>query len=290
MILKVVKPYGLAVRSIISLLAIFSVHLFFICHSLLGPLADLADPAFFFDLTADLLVFVALSSFFARLAVLLLFTSFTTDLIRVGGRIAAWIVQRIQRSTDIDGVDFEERFVQWLKVRGDLLEVLFSVFVFLFFYAGSFFTIRSSIVFVLLGLTWLVLVSGIWYRFDIMGLTEISAKEVLAEPKKAGIVFATLSVSLLGVSVLSAFARAREIQGTNIVAIRLSRDSVYSCVSLLGKTSTGVFAAPYFTDPEIGNDGPSFYPFEAIVDIVAVGGAGIMERARPEQVACGKVS
>jgi len=156
-------------------------------------------------------------------------------------------------------------------MRGGLIELSIFLIAFLFLYIGGEFTLQRSAFIVGGVLFWALLALQVLRHFDI-SLSKVALSALVAEPRKFGIVVALFSASALSLSIFTAFARAGQTLGANVVSIERMDGKEYNCVSLIGKSAAGIFLFEPGDAPH-RETAIKFLPYSSFIQAVSIGGS-----------------
>lgn len=275
--------YGFAVKAAISLVGVYTLHIFVLREAVLGSLSPLADASFLIDLSVDLTGALILALFTGRLFYVLLFSGWIDDHISVASRLTALLAKAYARkygNITADAIGYAVYGA--IERRRTFIEIVISAFAFVVYYIGASITIKSVLVILMFSLFWAtVVVNFIWfYKIALRELVDI--KSLVAQPKKLGAVVSILVATIFMSTIFLAHGRARQIYGTNTAVILDGAGQKY-CVSLLGKSSSGIFFAEYYSEEKLQR----FLPFDQIKEIYTIGGGELIWMPKTAVGDCG---
>ncbi len=264
----VFKSYSKTIQVLLSVLSLYTIHILVLREHLLGALSPLSDAIFFVDVSTDIAVAAILAVFAARATFFFTFTGFIGDQIGLAQKVFGWISQKIGSDLGRPLSHWEEKAAETLKENQFWIEASATVIYFVVFYIGT----PSSIIGFLFAVVSIALVLVL--LFQVLGHFNISLKDVVApqkmvsDSKRLSVFVSILSLFLFFVSVILAVERAESLAGRNIVAMREARSDLHICVSVLAKSSEGLFIRNYFST----NDLTLFIPYQRISEVYEIGG------------------
>lgn len=265
---SVIKSYSKTIQVFLSVFSLYTIHILVLREHLLGALSPLSDAIFFVDVSADIAIAAILAVFAARATFFFTFTGFIGDQIGLAQTVFGWISRKIGHDLGRPFSHWEERAAETLKENQFWIEASATVIYFVVFYVGT----PSSIAGFLLAVASIALVLVL--LFQVLGHYSISLKDIVAprriasDPKRLSVFVSILSLFLFFVSVILAVERAESLVGRNIVAMREAGSDQHICVSVLAKSSEGLFIRNYFAPTDL----TLFIPYQRIGEVYEIGG------------------